>query len=306
MDLYERIQNSIDFIDANLTNDILLDEVANKAYCSLSYFHNIFHAIVGVSIKEYIRKRRLAVAAFELLTTNNRILDIALKYQYESNESFTRAFTKMFGVTPSLYRKNKICKVFYQKVNLYQLKLKHCERGYNMKPRIIEKDDIKVVGIEINTSFDEENFSNLIKNLWNDYLGNNVDKKIPNQLHPNVTLGINMNFDSNGTFTYFIGKEISDFSTIPEGMVSYIIPSTKYAIFTAKGNTKSELGFKLGEVWNYFFETWLPSSGYTQAGLCAPNSLSAYNEEASPNFELYDERFTNDVFEVDVYIPIKE
>ena len=101
-----------------------------------------------------------------------------------------------------------------------------------------------------------------------------------------------MDFDSDGNFSYVICKEVDNLCTIPDGMVGKVIPKSKYAIFTAKGNNKSELGSRLGQVWNCFFETWLPNFGYTQAGLCSPSSLSPYNAEAEPNFELYDERFT--------------
>lgn len=106
MDMYERIQKSIDFIEGNLTEQISLNEVASKAYCSLSYFHNVFHFMTGISLKEYIRNRRMVSSAYELVNSNTKIINLAYKYQYETPESFTRAFTKMFGVTPSKYRKN--------------------------------------------------------------------------------------------------------------------------------------------------------------------------------------------------------
>jgi AraC family transcriptional regulator len=122
MNLYQRLEKSMDFIEENLTTDISLTEIANEAYCSLSYFHQLFHALVGYSVKEYVRKRRLAESAYELVSTQNRILDIALKYGYETPESFTRAFSKMYGVTPSKYRKNNKHIIFFKKRDFNEMK----------------------------------------------------------------------------------------------------------------------------------------------------------------------------------------
>ncbi|GAA0778257.1 hypothetical protein GCM10008908_34830 [Clostridium subterminale] len=72
----------------------------------ISYFHNVFRIMTGIALKEYIRNRRLVSSAYELVNTDGKIIDLAYKYQYETPESFTRAFTKMFEVTLSVYRKN--------------------------------------------------------------------------------------------------------------------------------------------------------------------------------------------------------
>lgn len=304
MNVYDRIQNSINFIDENLTNDITLIDVANKAYCSLSYFHQLFHTIIGYSLKEYIRKRRLAEAAYELIFTKNKILDIALTYQYETAESFTRAFNKMYGLTPSMYRKNNNHVVFFKNIKGTDIKYINLKGDFIMEPKIIEKDEFKVLGIEVKTSFENKNFPELIHNLWDNYFNNKIGEKTPNKTNSNATLGMTTDYDGNGGFSYFICKEVTNLDDIPQEMVSKVIPSSKYAVFTAKGEDKKELGQKLGQIWNHFFQTWLPMSGYTQRGLCKPGSTSPYDEKADADFELYDERFTDNGFEVDVYIPI--
>ncbi|WP_105619727.1 AraC family transcriptional regulator [Vallitalea okinawensis] len=305
MDVYGRIQRSIDFIEENLTETLSLKEIAAQAYYSLSYFHNVFSRVNSIALKEYIRKRRLAFAAYELISANDKIIDIAFKYQYESAESFTRAFTKLFGVTPSMYRKNKKHIVVFQKINLSRMKLKKYTGGNSMEPRVIEMDEIKLIGIELRTSFDDSEFTLSIKELWNRYVTEKLGDKIPNPISPEATLGVNMDYDKEGNFSYIICKEVNSLAEIPEGMVGRSIPLSKYAVFTARGNSKAEIGSSLGQVWDYFFSTWLPQSGYTQLGISSPYSISPYDQEAAPDFELYDERFTDDGFEVDVYIPIK-
>ena len=94
MNYLSKIQNSIDFIEVNLRQDLNLSKVSDSAYFSKFHFHRLFHAITGENVMFYIRKRRLTEAAKELLITDKSILEVALEYQFDSQESFTRAFKK--------------------------------------------------------------------------------------------------------------------------------------------------------------------------------------------------------------------
>lgn len=101
MDLLEKLNGPLDYIEKNLANNIDFKEVAMLASCSESYFRRLFFILVGSTLSEYIRCRRLTLAAFELDNRNMSISDIALKYGYHSPDSFTRAFQDFHGVTPS-------------------------------------------------------------------------------------------------------------------------------------------------------------------------------------------------------------
>jgi AraC family transcriptional regulator len=105
MNYYERIQKSIDYIESNLENKIDINFAAQTAYMSLSNFYRMFFALTGYSIKEYIRLRRLSLGAIELQMNNICIIDIALKFDFESGDSFSRAFKRVTGFLPSEYRK---------------------------------------------------------------------------------------------------------------------------------------------------------------------------------------------------------
>ncbi|MDT8719489.1 helix-turn-helix transcriptional regulator [Clostridium sp. 19966] len=115
MDYSHRIQESVDYIEKNLTEKIELEELSKKAFLSKYYYHRIFHALVGEAVMEYIRKRRLSEAAKDLLESKDKILDIALRYQFGSQEAFTRAFKKMFQVSPKEFRKNEGKILLYKK-----------------------------------------------------------------------------------------------------------------------------------------------------------------------------------------------
>jgi AraC-like DNA-binding protein len=101
------IKKSIEYIENNLNKKIELQEIANKAFLSKYHFHRIFHATIGESVAEYVRRRRLIEAANELLNTENKIIDIALNYQFSTQESFTKAFKKFYGIPPKEFRKNR-------------------------------------------------------------------------------------------------------------------------------------------------------------------------------------------------------
>lgn len=102
------IKKSIEYIEDNLDNKIELKELADKAFLSKYHFHRVFHSVVGEPVAEYIRKRRLKEAASELITTDNKIVDIALKYQFSSQEAFTKAFKRFYGVPPREFRTSKV------------------------------------------------------------------------------------------------------------------------------------------------------------------------------------------------------
>ena len=104
MEWSERMNAAIDYIEENLAGEIDFNVAAEKAACSTFHFHRIFFALNGLTPAEYARRRRLTLAATELTSGNTRVIDIALKYGYESPDAFTRAFRNMHGVTPLVAR----------------------------------------------------------------------------------------------------------------------------------------------------------------------------------------------------------
>ena len=96
----DSMQSALDYIEAHLTEDIQPEDVAQKAYVSAFHFQRLFHALCGVTLGEYIRCRRLTLAGQELSRGNSRVIDAALKYGYDSPDSFARAFQKFHGILP--------------------------------------------------------------------------------------------------------------------------------------------------------------------------------------------------------------
>lgn len=143
MNWSEAISRAIEYIENNLTNDITIEDISNYAYISPFYFKKGSAMLCGYSLSEYIRNRKLSVAGHELLNTNNKIIDIAIKYGYDSPDSFTKAFTRFHGSTPTAVRKGRKIKEFAPlKINVT------LKGGYTMEYKIVKKEAFKVVGLK--------------------------------------------------------------------------------------------------------------------------------------------------------------
>lgn len=108
MDWIQSLSKTIDYMEKHLTDDIGIDEISGQAYVSSSHFQMIFHLVMGMTVGEYIRNRRLSLAAQDLLQSNGKIIDIAMRYQYDTQESFSKAFMRFHGVSPSKARRGNV------------------------------------------------------------------------------------------------------------------------------------------------------------------------------------------------------
>ena len=287
MDYLTHVLAAIRFIEKNLDEDIKTADVAQEVAFSTYHFHRIFLAITGDTVAGYIRRRRLTKAAFELVETDKKILDIALDYRFETPESFSRAFRRMYGISPGKYRKQKPCTVYLHQTRIDEKFLRHIKGGITMEPRILQMDMFKIVGMK----YYGENKNNEIGRLWD--LFNPRVSEIKNQQGSNVRYGICYPIGDSaekGEFEYIALIEVSDLNEIPEGMVGRTIQTQTYAVFTHKGSLE-----KIAETYKYIYGTWHPKSGYELL--------------KTPDFEYYDERFdpdTEEDSEFDIYIPIKQ
>jgi AraC family transcriptional regulator len=287
MDYLLHILRAIRFIEKNLCEDIKTAEVAQETAFSKYHFHRIFLAVTGNTIADYIRRRRLTNAAFELVESDKKIIDIALDHCFETPESFSRAFRRMYGVTPKKYRDQKPFTVYLHQTKIDENFIRHLKGGITIEPEIIQMDKFKIVGMK----YYGENKNNEINRLWDQF--NASVNEIKNSPCGDVRYGICYpieNFAEKGEFEYIAAIEVSNLNDIPEGMVGRTIQGQVYAVFTHKGSPE-----KIAETYKYIYGTWHPKSGYSLL--------------KAPDFEYYDERFNPDIeedSEFDVYIPIKK
>ena len=142
MDWISGMQKAIDYIEANLTKEIDYDKVAAESFSSSYHFQRVFSILCGYTLGEYIRLRRLSLAGAELANGKKKVIDIALKYGYDSPDSFTKAFQKFHGITPSQARTNGNMLKSFSRLSIKIL----LEGGSTMNYRIEEKDEIILTG----------------------------------------------------------------------------------------------------------------------------------------------------------------
>lgn len=245
----EGIQRAIEYIEDHITEDMSIDDIAARAYASAYHFQRMFGVLCGYSVGEYIRSRRLTIAAEELCATNARIIDIALKYGYDSHESFTRAFTRFHGITPSLARaKGAPLRAFGR----LRIKLT-LEGGSMMEYRMVDKAAFTVTGSS--KTFGADTAGKDIPAFWDEFLSGSVHGGM------NGMFGICM---GRGTdFEYMIAESYESLRDVPEGCAVRTIPAGTWAVFPVKGAIPEALQAATERIWN----EWLPNStGFRLAG----------------------------------------
>ena len=211
MNWSESISRAIEYVENNLTNDITIQDIADYSYISSFYFQKGFSMLCGYSISEYIRNRKLSLAGYELLHTNNKIIEIALKYGYDSPDSFTKAFTRFHGSTPTAVRNGAKIKEFTPlKINLI------LKGGNTMEYKIEEKEAFKVVGLK--DSFKYETANQEIPKMWKKFFMKNVFSKI----NPKYAVNIDNNMGSS-KFDYIIGDDYNETLKVPKDYLGSIL-----------------------------------------------------------------------------------
>ncbi|MBN1468050.1 MAG: AraC family transcriptional regulator [Fusobacteriaceae bacterium] len=285
MKYINKIELVLDYIEKNLTEEISIDSLAEMCNLSKFYFHRIFSAITKQPVMEYIRLRRITKAAFILLSSKKPIIEIAIDYQFNSHEAFSRAFKNIYGINPGQYRKEKTEIFLHEKFNVW--KLKNQKGDIFMEPKFLVKQEFKIIGLACKTTMKENDEKGTIPNLWKKF--NKRANEIKNCTSENRYIGLcEIVNNSDDSFTYICCKEVDNFNFIPNDMISKLVPSSKYVIFTHIGTLET-----LDSTYEFIHGTWLPNSEYEINYL-------------APDFELYDERYNDtETSQFDIYIPIK-
>jgi len=253
MDWLYKMNEALQYIEENLTGEIKLEEAARKAVCSSFNFQRMFSYMAEVSLADYIRRRRLTLAAMELLTTDAKVIDVALKFGYESPVSFARAFYAMHGMNPSEVKKPGAKIKAYSRIS-FEITIKGVEA---MNYYVKDLEQFRLIGYKERLSMEGgENFKR-IPRIWDEISDDGRYEKLMN-LNDNkdlFCLGVCADGDDK-EFDYYIatGSE----SPLLEGMSELIVPAATYVIFECVG--KMPEGQQ--NVWKRIFTEWFPQSGY--------------------------------------------
>ncbi|WP_332888827.1 AraC family transcriptional regulator [Paenibacillus selenitireducens] len=295
------IERSVEYIESNIKEILTPEMISKHTGYSLYHFCRVFQICMGVSIMEYVRKRRLSLASIELFK-GRRILDISVDYGFETQSGFTKAFRKEFGFSPTQFAV-RMADVYHY-ISGEKNNIEH--GGLCMIPTIITKPSFKVAGYGIKTNITNESMTKDIAAFWNNYDTNGWEDKLYDQLtppkHGEVGICVPESKDSD-SLVYLLGVIVENFNKVTPDMITLEVPEATYAVFTTppvdvtvggrngKENTE-DFPNAVRQTWKYIFQEWFEKSDYEY-------------DETKLDFEYYDERchFRPDTV-MDIYVPV--
>jgi len=271
MELLKNMNEALNYIEENLSGEIDFKEVARLAVCSEYHFRRMFPFLAGITLSEYIRRRRLTLAAFELSSSDIRVIDAAVKYGYNSADAFTRAFQELHGITPSEARNmGNPMKAFPRMT--FQLTIKG---GIEMNYRIVEKKAFHIVGISKRVPIVFNGVNPEIAAMWKSLDMDTLKmlKELSN-LEPAGIISASVNFsegrmEEQGGLDHYIG--VATTLECPANLARLEVAPSTWAVFEAVG----PFPVTLQNIWGRIYSEWFPTSGYE----LAPGPEILWNEQ---------------------------
>jgi AraC family transcriptional regulator len=276
---------ALDYIEEHLTEPVDLQAAARMAGCSEYHFRRMFAFLAGMSLSEFIRRRRLTLAA-EDLVGGDKVIDVALKYQYDSPDAFTRAFQAQHGVAPSQVRREGQALNAFSRMT-FQLTIKG---GTTMHYRIVKKDPFRIIGIMKRVTLKYHGTNPEIAAMAASLGAAKIQElKALANVEPTGILQASINFSEGrldgGSVDQWLG--VATDRPCPEGFAALEVPALTWAVFEAVGPFPETLQ----SIWGRIYSEWFPSSGYEVAE--GPEVL--WNEHPD---------YTSPTFRSEIWIPV--
>lgn len=256
MEWIERLNDVIKYIEQHLTDEIEYEQLSKITCCSTYHFQRIFSYVAGIPISEYIRRRRMSMAAADLQNSDEKIIDIALKYGYNSPTAFNRAFRSVHKISPSKARLSGTILKSFLPIS-FKLTIKG---DIEMDYRIEKKEAFKIVGVSMPLSKEmEKNFGEVPK-MWQKLMNDGTLEKLANmiEIEPKGMLGVNACSEEDN-WRYFIAAATN--KPTNKEFEELIIPEMTWAIFYGEGTMPDSIQ----SLEKRIFTEWIPTSGYEYA-----------------------------------------
>lgn len=236
----KEMQKAINYIEEHVEEQLDIQTIAAQVYLSPYYFQRVFHAVCGVTLSEYIRRRRLSLAGEVLQAQGVRVIDVALRFGYDSPDSFARSFQRFHGVAPSQARDCEQLRRFLP------IQLRDME-GIQMEYRIVDKPAFTLMGVQ--RRFHGESSYQDIPAFWKEWLAQGENRSVMG------AYGVCL--DSDGMeFDYLIADDYVPWSDVPAGCVTHTIPASTWAIFPCRGALPDALQSVNTRIW----KEWIPGN----------------------------------------------
>ncbi|MDP4091850.1 MAG: helix-turn-helix domain-containing protein [Bacillota bacterium] len=289
MDIKEIIESCSEYIEKNIHERITLDDLSHHAGVSKFYLHRMFKSLTGDSLIDYIQSRKLTSSINELTNTGMRVIDIAMDYGFEYEQSYIRAFKKKFGYTPLKVRNDQISLLIKEKININDFVTVNNSVTY--KPFFVFKQKFNLIG---NKHLILSKSGDKTANTYGRDFYYNYRNKISNPVNPNIYFGFtDWSNNDNGYIYYVPSLEVSELAGVPEGMTAISIPPHKYVVFRFVGFFRPDdlNGRQVGRLLVHMYSKWIFSSGFKFADTF--------------RFEYIDTTISKDNYcELDIYQPI--
>lgn len=251
MEWVQRLNNAINYIEENLSGDIKAEEAAKIACCSTYHFQRMFAYMSNITLTEYIRRRRMSLAAVELQSGDCKVVDISVKYGYDSPTAFNRAFKSVHGIAPSQAKENGVVLKAFPRISFKIMIKGDSEMDY----RIEKREKFRIIGVSKPLEKELEKNFEIVPKMWEEAVASGTLQKLAGAMDssPKGLLGISV-CNEVEDWKYFIAvaseKQL-------DGFEEYIIPEATWAIFEGQGTNIS-----IQELEKKIITEWLPSSGY--------------------------------------------
>lgn len=275
------IEDAIKFIEENITEDLTVGRIAQEVNTSAFYFQKGFSMLCGYTVGEYVRMRRLSLAGEELTSSDIKVIDLAMKYGYDSADSFTKAFTRFHGSTPTDVRQNCVCIKAFAPLHI-KLTL---DGGKTMEYRIEKKPAFKVMGVS--KIIDYGNGYSTIPKFWDEVFAS-PDNKIMG------VYGVCLDDEIQGDqFRYMIADDYNENLAIENGYEVKEIPAHTWAVFPCRGAMPQALQSVNTQVFN----EWLPACSYE---IAAGFNIEFYTDEKK-----YPKGAQDPEYYSEIWVPVK-
>lgn len=255
MEWIERLNGAVDYIEEHLTEDIDYEQVARVACCSSYHFQRMFSYMASVSLGEYIRRRRMSLAAVDLQGSEDKIVDIALKFGYGSPTAFNRAFQTVHGIAPSLVRDGGVSVKSFPPIS-FKITVKGVEE---MNYRIEKKGEFRIVGVSQPLHREIEKNFEVVPQMWQKAGMDGTIPKLAGMMdgEPMGLLGVSVCNDEE-VWRYYIA--VASSKPVDDPLEAYVVPASTWAVFTGSGTNRS-----IQDLEQRIVMEWLPASGYEYA-----------------------------------------
>lgn len=256
MEWLQRMTDAIEYMEKHIEESLDITEVSRVAYASSFHFQRMFHMLTGITVMDYLRKRRLTLAAQELAVRQVRVIDVAFKYGYETPESFAKAFKQLHGISPTAARVPGQKLKAFPRIS-FQITLKGDQQ---MDYKIVAKEAFQVIGKALKVSTkDGENLKRLPA-FWTECCQDGTCEKLCKGKAQEM-LGICMDMEQDKEqFTYMIAVKRGEEYSGGEFAVREI-PASTWAVFTSIGSMPDAIQ----KVFERIFQEWFPATGYEHA-----------------------------------------